>query len=122
MSLDEIWLREPEIQNLEVQAIYNEMYSKIPWVMQYLEGCSNTELDFENWMKRDYLFADSVLKDATKLGYSTLVVDGKRTIDENLAIMKKFLKLNVELLTKNCVNTTSFLSNFQCHDINKLLL
>ncbi|WP_024832908.1 hypothetical protein [Ruminiclostridium josui] len=93
MSLDEIWLREPEIQNLEVQAIYNEMYSKIPWVMQYLEGCSNTELDFENWMKRDYLFADSVLKDATKLGYSTLVVDGERTIDENLDIIEEVFKV-----------------------------
>ncbi len=130
MSLDEIWLREPKVQNLEEQDIYNEMfefiledlnklndevpiiaegaafmpklmsefgvgksnyicivptnsfqykmYSKRPWVMQYLEGCSNKELAFENWMKRDYLFADTVLNDATTLGYPTLVVDGKR--------------------------------------------
>ena len=145
MSLDEIWLREPEIQNLEEQDIYNEMfefiledlnnlnsevpiitegaaflpkliseigvgksnyicmvptnefqyemYSQRPWVMQYLEGCSNKELAFENWMKRDYLFADSVLNDATTLGYSTLIVDGKRTIDENLDTIEEVFKV-----------------------------
>ncbi|AEY64529.1 AAA family ATPase [Clostridium sp. BNL1100] len=144
MSLDKIWLREPEVQNLEEQYIYNEMfefiledlnklnndvpiitegaaflpnlmsksgvgksnyicivptnefqyekYSQRPWVMQYLEGCSNKELAFENWMKRDYLFADTVLKEALKLGYSTLVVDGKRTIDENLDIIEEVFK------------------------------
>ncbi len=145
MSLDEIWLREPEVQNLEEQEIYNEMiefiledlnnlnsevpiitegaaflpklmgeievgksnyicivptnefqyemYSKRPWVMEYLEGCSNKELAFENWMKRDYLFAESVLKDAKKLGYPTMVVDGKRSIDENLDIIEEVFKI-----------------------------
>ena len=52
--------------------------------MPYLDGCSKKELAFENWMKRDYLFADSVLQEALQAGYSTLIVDGTKSIFENL--------------------------------------
>lgn len=30
-------------------------YKQRPWVPHVLEGCSNNELAFENWMKRDAL-------------------------------------------------------------------
>ncbi len=146
MSLDEIWLRDPVVQNSEELEIYQEVFefvledlnnmnNRVPiitegaaflpklmseigvekskyicvvptnefqydkflqrsWVMHYLEGCSNKKLAFENWMKRDYLFASSVLKDASQLEYSTLIVDGKKSIDENLKVIEKVFSLS----------------------------
>lgn len=145
MTLDEIWLRNPEEQNREELKIYREMfeyvlndlklldngipivaegaiflpelmselgvdkshyicmvptnefqyekYSKRPWVHHYLKGCSNEKLAFENWMQRDYLFASTVLNDANKLGYSTLIVDGTKSIKINFSIVENILNL-----------------------------
>ena len=62
--------------------------------MHYLEGCSNKKLAFENWMKRDYLFARSVLKDASQLEYPTLIVDGMKSIDENFKAVEKAFNLS----------------------------
>lgn len=36
-------------------------------------------------MERDVIFSRQVLKEAHKIGYPTLVVDGTNTIDENLS-------------------------------------
>lgn len=145
MTLDEIWLRNPQEQNREELEIYREMfeyvfndlklldngvsivaegaaflpelmselevdknhyicmvptnefqyekYSKRPWVHHYLKGCSNEKLALENWMQRDYLFASAVLNDANKLGYSTLIVDGTKSIEINSGIVENILNL-----------------------------
>lgn len=45
-----------------------------------LEGTSNPEQAFENWMQRDILFAQMVRKEAQKLGYPSLMTDGSRSI------------------------------------------
>ena len=71
-----------------------ENFLQRSWVSHYLEGCSNKKLAFENWMKRDYLFASSVLKDATQLDYSTLIVDGTQSVDANLIVIEKVLNLS----------------------------
>ena len=70
-----------------------ENFSKRSWVEHYLEGCSDKKLAFENWMKRDYLFASSVIKDATQLSYSTLVVDGMKSVDENFMVIENVFNL-----------------------------
>ena len=49
----------------------------------YPASCSDKEKAFSNWMERDGLFALSVLKQAKEIGYTTLVVDGTTSIDEN---------------------------------------
>jgi len=71
-----------------------DRYAQRSWVMHYLEGCSNKKLAFENWMKRDYLFARSVLKDASQLEYPTLIVDGMKSIDENFKAVEKAFNLS----------------------------
>lgn len=148
MTLDEIWLREPEVQNDEELKMYREMfefvsadlhavggekpvvtegaaylpalmdetgvgksnyvcvvptrafqyehYSQRPWVADYLEGCGDTELAFENWMLRDYLFADAVLRDAERLGYAALVVDGTRPIADTFKAIETVFRLREE--------------------------
>lgn len=58
-------------------------YSKRPWIKDYLSACTNQERAFHNWMERDAIFANTVLEDAKTLGYFTIVVDGKKSIDEN---------------------------------------
>lgn len=130
MSVDEIWLRDPEVQCEEELAIYREIfefavedlgkiqvqngiitegaaylpelmrrhgidqhhytcvvptkefqyfhYRQRPWVPQVLEGCSNKELAFNNWMERDVLFAAAVRESATMLGYQTFLTDGTK--------------------------------------------
>lgn len=70
-----------------------EKYAQRPWVMEYLKDCSDPALAFQNWMKRDNLFADSVLREAERLGYATLVVDGTKSIDENCKTVEEVFRL-----------------------------
>lgn len=56
-------------------------YKQRPFVPYVLEGCSNKEQAFENWMERDALFAEAVKQSAEKLGYRTIVTDGKKDIN-----------------------------------------
>jgi 2-phosphoglycerate kinase len=58
-------------------------YSERLWVNDYLSQCSDKQKAFSNWMERDALFALSALNQAKEIGYTTLVVDGSKTIDEN---------------------------------------
>lgn len=146
MTIDEVWLRDPEIQNFEELEMYRELFefiledlnqfdndmsiiaegaaflpklmneigvgksnyicvvptnkfqyekfSQRSWVEHYLKGCSNKKLAFENWMKRDYLFANSVLEDAKHLGYSTLIVDGEQSVDANFKTIEIVFNLS----------------------------
>lgn len=55
-------------------------YKQREWVPYVLEGTSNPEQAFENWMQRDILFAQMVRKEAQKLGYPSLMTDGSRSI------------------------------------------
>ncbi len=55
-------------------------YRQREWVPYVLEGTTNPEQAFENWMQRDILFAQMVRKEAQKLGYPSLMTDGSRSI------------------------------------------
>ena len=66
-----------------------DQYKKRPWVNDYLSSCSNKEEAFNNWMKRDIMFASSVLKRAKELSYKTLIVDGTLSIDDNVLFIEK---------------------------------
>lgn len=54
------------------------------WVPYVLEGCSDKEKAFENWMERDALFAKAVRQQCEKTGYCSLIQNGEFTIDEML--------------------------------------
>ncbi|HVO42708.1 MAG TPA: hypothetical protein VMT34_08800 [Aggregatilineales bacterium] len=58
-------------------------YAQRSWMRDILADCADPETAFHNWMERDARFARWVAGEAADLGYETLLVDGKRTVDEN---------------------------------------
>ncbi|EMB55885.1 hypothetical protein [Streptococcus mutans] len=79
-------------------------YRQREWVSYVLEGTTNPEQAFENWMQRDILFAQMVRKEAMRLGYSSLMTDGsqseKQTAEETARIFKLLNRNNIILKEK----------------------
>jgi dephospho-CoA kinase len=66
-------------------------FSQRLWVNDYLAPCSDKEKAFDNWIERDILFALSVLEQAKKAGYTRLIVDGSKNVEDNFrCIVEKF--------------------------------
>ena len=59
-----------------------EQYAKREWVPYVLQDSSNPQLAFDNWMKRDILFAQRCRREAERLSYPHLLTDGSRRIEE----------------------------------------
>ena len=57
-------------------------YKKREWISFVLEGCSDKEKAFSNWMERDILFAKEVQKQCIKENYVSIINDGKIEVDE----------------------------------------
>lgn len=57
-------------------------YKEREWVPYVLEGCSDKETAFDNWMSRDVLFAEAVRKQCGEFGYISLVNDGEISVNE----------------------------------------
>lgn len=75
-------------------------YTQREWVPYILEGTTNPEQAFENWMQRDILFAQMVRKEAMKLGYSSFVTDGSQSENQTAEKVARLLKLS----NKNRIN------------------
>lgn len=75
-------------------------YIQREWVPYVLEGTTNPEQAFENWMQRDILFAQMVRQEAMKLGYPSLVTDGSQSEDQTVEEVARLLKLS----NKNRIN------------------
>jgi len=75
-------------------------YKQREWVPYVLEGTTNPEKAFENWMQRDILFAQMVRQEAMKLGYPSLVTDGSQSENQNAEEVARLLKLS----NKNRIN------------------
>lgn len=65
-------------------------YEQRPWIRHILKECKDPEQAFENWMARDELFGQEVLRQARVHHYRTIVVDGKRSIDEQYEQVKDY--------------------------------
>lgn len=70
-----------------------DKYSRRGWVQQVLEGIMDKQQAFANWMQRDVLFARQAMAEAQGLGYATLLVDGLRTLGQNLATVERVFGL-----------------------------
>lgn len=68
-------------------------YRQREWVSYVLEGTTNPEQAFENWMQRDILFAQMVRKEAMRLGYSSLMTDGSQSEKQTAEEIARLLKL-----------------------------
>ncbi len=79
---DAIWLiPTPDFQK--------ENYSQREWIYEILKQCDNQEEAFHNWMERDVAFAEFVINEARRLNLEWLLIDERKTIEENAMIIAK---------------------------------
>lgn len=57
-------------------------YKERPWIPYVIDGCSDKEKAFMNWMNRDILFAKDVRKQCALLGYKAFINDGTVSVEE----------------------------------------
>ena len=84
------WLNVPPERYIAIvpEAEFQLMhYRKRPWVKNVLAGCSDRELAFARWMKRDMLFAEEILRQAEENGFRAIVNDGSRSIEEMIGLV-----------------------------------
>lgn len=62
-------------------------FKKREFVPYILEGCSDKEKGFDNWMGRDILFAKEVQKQCQEEGYVSVINDGNLKIDKLVDIV-----------------------------------
>ena len=69
-------------------------YKQREWVPYVLEGTTNPEQAFKNWMQRDILFAQMVRQEAVLLGYPSLITDGSQSENQTAEEVAWLLKLS----------------------------
>ncbi len=67
-------------------------YKQRDWIKYVLENCSDKEKAFNNWMKRDILFANYVRKTCGEK-YFSVVNDGSLGVEELIAKVENYFKL-----------------------------
>lgn len=65
-----------------------EYYMKRSWIENILKNTEDSEVAFDNWMKRDALFANLVYQEASNLGLRVLLVDGRKNLYDNFKIIE----------------------------------
>lgn len=68
-------------------------YRQRPWIQHILKECQDPGQAFDNWMQRDHLFGQEVLRQAQARNYKTLVVDGQLGIDALYQRVKTYFAL-----------------------------
>lgn len=69
-------------------------YSKRPFIKPILDQCANPEQAFTNWMERDHVFGEKVRAQAQELGFRTIYVDGTRSIESTIEIVRSYFRLS----------------------------
>jgi uridine kinase len=64
-------------------------YSKRPWIKSILGSCKNPKQAFANWMERDHLFGQEIIKQARSFNYRCIIIDGNSSVDELYTMIKK---------------------------------
>jgi len=66
-------------------------YQQRPWIQGILKECGDPQQAFDNWMRRDALFSQEVIRQAEMSGFRTILVDGSVEIQTQFqAIQKQF--------------------------------
>ncbi len=58
-----------------------------------LEGCSDKEVAFMNWMNRDILFAKQIQLQCDEYNFFSFINDGTISLEDMVALVKKHMKL-----------------------------
>lgn len=70
-----------------------EYYKRRDWIPYVLEGCTDKEKAFDNWMKRDIKFAKEVAEEVRVNERNLIINDGSKSLDNNLKKVEYFFKL-----------------------------
>lgn len=89
-----IWL-------IPTEAFQRKYYQHRDWIKGVLKDTEDPEIAFNNWMKRDALFAKLVNEDAMSLGFKVLNVDGSSNLEENFIRIERFFELEKGLSDKS---------------------
>lgn len=65
-----------------------KQYRQRPWIQGILNECRDPDQAFQNWMDRDSAYGQVALQQAEAAGLTSLVVDGRRSIEENAALVE----------------------------------
>lgn len=81
-----IWL-------IPTEAFQRKNYQKRDWIKGVLNDTEDPEIAFNNWMKRDAIFAEHVNEEAKRFGFKVLNVDGSSNLDENFIRIERLFEL-----------------------------
>ena len=70
-----------------------EHFKKRNFVQYVLEGCTDQEKAFENWMKRDVEFAKKIVEQVSSNERNLIVNDGSNSIERNFRKVEKWFEL-----------------------------
>lgn len=65
------------------------------WVRFVLDGCSDVQRAFKNWMDRDHLFAEEVIRQCGENRYLSFVNDGQIEIKDFVNLVSDHFGLEV---------------------------
>ena len=68
-------------------------YSQREFIHDILKDCEDPEKAFENWMMRDHLFGQEMLRQAKTYGYGTILVDGERNLEDQFEYVSQYFGL-----------------------------
>lgn len=74
------------------KAFQIEHYSKRPWIDHILKECTNPPQAFENWMERDHLFGEEVIRQAQRYNYQYVIVNGSLSEDASYTKVKNHFR------------------------------
>ncbi|EFH89758.1 hypothetical protein [Ktedonobacter racemifer] len=72
-------------------------YRQRAWAREVVRECRDPEQAFENWMQRDSGFARAVIQEARQYHLNVVVVDGTRTLAQNLAYVEQAWRGGVQV-------------------------
>lgn len=81
---------------IPAEPFQREQYSKREWIQGILQATENPELSFNNWMKRDALFAARIRSGAGERKLKVLEADGSRTLEQNFAELERWFGLQAD--------------------------
>lgn len=68
-------------------------YRQREWIHYVLNECNNPEKAFDNWMERDCYFANEVNISCNKMGYQSIINDGKFPVEKLIKIVSEHFEL-----------------------------
>jgi 2-phosphoglycerate kinase len=65
-------------------------YAKRPFIQGILKDCDDPQTAFANWMERDHLFGQEIIKQARSFSYGSIIVDGSRSIEDQFKYSSQY--------------------------------